>query len=276
MRSFSFDASKNIILSYGFVSDEDKILKFLEEIHKIPFANYQEWEPKIFEFFKEPHIVTYIASTNEENNFYPTEKIIKDTMKKLQEGTYFWDSNVCYEALNKIYDSLKTGTRLREYSEFFFLNNVIIRKILLKQTDQEDKAFEEYSCRVSHQESVSGNANNLWTRRIYYLQPDASLTYPLEKYRGKVTKDINEAIYSVFPKKIPYKKRRKLDSRLRHEVFKRDGYKCKECGASKEDKMLHADHIIPFSKGGTDELENLQTLCDDCNLAKSDKTWRSE
>ena len=32
---------------------------------------------------------------------------------------------------------------------------------------------------------------------------------------------------------------------------------------------LHIDHIIPWSKGGETVLENLQTLCSDCNLGKS-------
>ena len=27
--------------------------------------------------------------------------------------------------------------------------------------------------------------------------------------------------------------------------------------------------------GGSDELSNLQTLCDDCNLAKSDKCFKA-
>ena len=41
--------------------------------------------------------------------------------------------------------------------------------------------------------------------------------------------------------------------------------------SKKEDGVtLHIDHIIPVSKGGTDELSNLQTLCADCNLNKSD------
>jgi hypothetical protein len=58
---------------------------------------------------------------------------------------------------------------------------------------------------------------------------------------------------------------------MRHEVFKRDGYRCVECGASKYDgATLHVDHKIPVSKGGTDELSNLQTLCSECNLNKSD------
>ena len=67
--------------------------------------------------------------------------------------------------------------------------------------------------------------------------------------------------------------RNPLDTRLRHEVFKRDGYRCKECGATNKEIILHADHIIPVSQGGKDELDNLQTLCQDCNLAKSNKHW---
>lgn len=62
---------------------------------------------------------------------------------------------------------------------------------------------------------------------------------------------------------------------MRHEVFKRDNYTCCECGARKSDgATLHIDHIIPVSKGGSDELSNLQTLCSDCNLNKSDVIQR--
>lgn len=69
----------------------------------------------------------------------------------------------------------------------------------------------------------------------------------------------------------PKRKRTNIPRGLRHEVFKRDNYTCVECGAKKEDgATLHVDHKIPVSKGGTDELDNLQTLCSDCNLNKSD------
>ena len=69
----------------------------------------------------------------------------------------------------------------------------------------------------------------------------------------------------------PKRKRTNIPRGLRHEVFKRDNYRCVECGASKDDgATLHVDHKIPVSKGGTDELSNLQTLCSDCNLNKSD------
>lgn len=60
--------------------------------------------------------------------------------------------------------------------------------------------------------------------------------------------------------------------RLRFKVLKRDNFSCKQCGASPaKDKNveLHVDHIKPWSKGGETILENLQTLCQKCNLGKS-------
>lgn len=60
---------------------------------------------------------------------------------------------------------------------------------------------------------------------------------------------------------------------LRHLVYQYDNYKCRECGASKEEIRLEIDHIIPWSKGGKTELGNLQTLCRNCNHSKHTRTW---
>ena len=67
--------------------------------------------------------------------------------------------------------------------------------------------------------------------------------------------------------------RRPISTPLRHEALKRDNYKCKECGATKEIAQLEVDHIIPVSQGGTDELQNLQTLCLICNRSKTNRSW---
>lgn len=51
-------------------------------------------------------------------------------------------------------------------------------------------------------------------------------------------------------------------------VYRRDGARCVYCGSTEN---LQLDHIIPFSKGGATTLENLQLLCQKCNLEKSNK-----
>ena len=65
--------------------------------------------------------------------------------------------------------------------------------------------------------------------------------------------------------------RKKLSKSLRFEVFKRDSFSCVYCGRSAPDVVLHVDHVVPVSKGGTNEITNLVTACSDCNLGKSNR-----
>lgn len=63
--------------------------------------------------------------------------------------------------------------------------------------------------------------------------------------------------------------------RLRFRVLLRDNFACKQCGASPAKQLgveLHIDHIFPWSKGGETTIDNLQTLCSNCNLGKSNLT----
>jgi len=40
---------------------------------------------------------------------------------------------------------------------------------------------------------------------------------------------------------------------------------------SGQERLMTKDHIIPRSKGGSDGIENLQTMCTKCNGKKADK-----
>ena len=73
------------------------------------------------------------------------------------------------------------------------------------------------------------------------------------------------------PNKPVHQSSRDINLRTRYLVLRRDNYSCCLCGASpaKDPSVeLHVDHIIPWSKGGSTELNNLQTLCRDCNFGK--------
>ena len=58
---------------------------------------------------------------------------------------------------------------------------------------------------------------------------------------------------------------------LRYQALKASGGRCALCGATKNEAPLEIDHIIPRSRGGKNELANLQVLCSKCNRAKSNK-----
>lgn len=57
---------------------------------------------------------------------------------------------------------------------------------------------------------------------------------------------------------------------LSKAVFERDNYTCAYCGEI--GGQLEVDHKRPWSRGGTDDMDNLTTACLRCNRQKHDKT----
>ncbi len=64
-------------------------------------------------------------------------------------------------------------------------------------------------------------------------------------------------------------RRRAIPASTRAAVMKRDGFACVECSGT---HALSIDHIWPYSKGGSDALDNLRVLCRSCNSRKRDRT----
>jgi hypothetical protein len=95
--------------------------------------------------------------------------------------------------------------------------------------------------------------------------------------RAAKIRDVREAgtftgkqLFKAYRKK--HKAKRTVPLGLRHMVFARDSFRCCDCGASASTgAILQIDHTIPVSKGGETTLNNLRTLCQECNLGKSDK-----
>ena len=86
--------------------------------------------------------------------------------------------------------------------------------------------------------------------------------------------DYANAAEIVFDPKQVISRRTSRDPSLRQRfhVLKRDHFKCVACGASPSSSpglQLHVDHVVPWSLGGETVNENLQTLCERCNLGKS-------
>lgn len=92
---------------------------------------------------------------------------------------------------------------------------------------------------------------------------------------------IRESILASSPKPKRIKKSNKkvkssrqsryIPAATRVDVLRRDNYRCVYCGVSAKKAELQIDHIVPFSKSGSNAIDNLQTLCSDCNKGKSNR-----
>lgn len=86
------------------------------------------------------------------------------------------------------------------------------------------------------------------------------------KYFNNFKKYLNDLLPSYDPNKS------EILSARKYKIFKMDNFKCQYCGRSPATSFnceLHVDHIIPRSKCGSNDFNNLITACNTCNLAKN-------
>ncbi len=85
---------------------------------------------------------------------------------------------------------------------------------------------------------------------------------------GKLIK-VKKGVYRYDPTYVKEVKLWEFSEKDKEEIFKRDNYKCVLCGRGKKDGIeICADHRIPKDKGGTNTVENGETLCMEHNLMK--------
>ena len=58
----------------------------------------------------------------------------------------------------------------------------------------------------------------------------------------------------------------------RRNIFARDGYRCMYCYKRFPMQQLSLDHVVPRSRGGTTDWENIVTSCVHCNVKKGGRT----
>ena len=103
--------------------------------------------------------------------------------------------------------------------------------------------FEEVTLRIK--KIIFSEESELVSLRSYVTNMEAAVTYSTDdRRRTPISDDVKLAVWA------------------------RDKGKCTRCGSN---TTLHFDHIIPVAKGGGDDFDNIQILCQNCNLRKSDK-----
>lgn len=116
----------------------------------------------------------------------------------------------------------------------------------------------EYSYTIQKRGMVFRTATCKWCLKTMRWLDDYKQLYP----SPKLSKRINF-----------FRTRIQFSGKIRHIVLQKFSYRCVECGATKDETSLHIDHIKPISKGGTNDLDNLQVLCKKCNLSKHTDEW---
>ena len=75
----------------------------------------------------------------------------------------------------------------------------------------------------------------------------------IERAKAELRGDLDRPIRQPVPESV------------RHEVWRRDGGTCVDCGSR---DRLEFDHIIPVSQGGSNTARNIELRCETCNRRK--------
>lgn len=101
-----------------------------------------------------------------------------------------------------------------------------------------------------------------WQRSLRQLRQETGLDI--------VATRTGYVLTSAEPKYEP-QLRKNIDNRLKYAVLQRDNSTCQRCGANIHNTpnvKLVVDHKIPVELGGDTIIDNLWTLCSDCNGGK--------
>ncbi len=86
-----------------------------------------------------------------------------------------------------------------------------------------------------------------------------------ELHSARLTLPSPSVIRLRYMVKVPFQRRTTLSRRA---LFARDDFRCQYCGGFADS----IDHIVPRSRGGLHEWENVAAACRPCNLRKRDRT----
>lgn len=67
-------------------------------------------------------------------------------------------------------------------------------------------------------------------------------------------------------------RRDRISPKVRARVFARSGGFCTYCPVEIIETAFDIDHVVPLSKGGADDEDNLVAACPRCNRSKGAKT----
>ena len=206
----------------------------------------------------------------------------QDDFSKLAEISYF-TVNREFGSWEKTMEFLKN--HLKQKGIDFEITSRRSTYTQQEMFDEMERIWTELGHRPSRNEWVASNPTLSYDTiyRHFGSWTNACLKFIEYKSGGEITSDGDSmspiqtnitATITTTKNKTKIANARTIPLSLRLKVLNRDKFRCVFCGKSPATDLgtkLHIDHITPFSKGGSNKLENLQTLCEECNLGKSDR-----
>lgn len=161
-------------------------------------------------------------------------------------------------------------------------NNIELLKTYfkIKEGDFIEKRYSEIEDVLQRQferQYSDNKIDNLESMHNVYLQEIFDLSYDqFDKFKEREIvsalergADITELDTARYPRSASIKSivpGRHISQDVKDLVWNRENGKCRECDSNQQ---LEFDHIIPFSKGGSNTYRNIQLLCQSCNRKKS-------
>lgn len=155
--------------------------------------------------------------------------------------------------VEKVLQSESINNSKYSTKKFKMVEERVLRSIIYKK--------ENFMITLKIEVYYRSNGGNVYdNKKRKYLFNDLVFVYNEWNRGNKFEETINQ-------------ERKIMNDYIRYNVLKRDNFSCQICGiTAKDGAKLQVDHIIPASKGGKTVMSNLQTLCERCNIGKSNNT----
>lgn len=102
-----------------------------------------------------------------------------------------------------------------------------------------------------------------WPRALRQLRSDGIINYEYDR-------SLNIYNITSIGEYSSTTNRSQINDKVRFRILNRDNYTCQTCGKTptKDGIKLHIDHRVPVDMGGSNNDENLWTMCAQCNEGK--------
>ncbi|SKC86849.1 HNH endonuclease [Ohtaekwangia koreensis] len=145
------------------------------------------------------------------------------------------------------------------------------------ENKKEGNGYAQWGKKINWKKRVKAVCKPCWELKYCPYGPLVE-DFPLKEKRDDKSCRIFGHDCPVFTMAEPFTETKELRNISRQiprvtqfRVLKRENQICSVCGKSVKDDDIEFDHVIPWSKGGSSEENNIRLLCSSCNRKRGKK-----